>query len=59
VFLDQPFSPTHLQVGRADALSGATAKARTAYEDVLAVWKNADSDIPLLPQAKVEYAKLQ
>jgi hypothetical protein len=33
--------------------------ARTAYEDFLALWKNADPDVPILAQAKAEYAKLQ
>jgi len=36
-----------------------TAKARAAYEDFLKLWKDADSDIPILKQAKAEYAKLQ
>ncbi len=34
-------------------------KAKSAYEDFLALWKNADPDIPILKQAKAEYAKLQ
>jgi hypothetical protein len=33
-------------------------KAKTAYQDFLALWKNADADVPLLTQAKAEYAKL-
>ena len=41
------------------ALSGDNAKAKTAYQDFLALWKNADPDIPILIQAKAEYAKLQ
>jgi len=49
----------HLGLGRAYALQGDTAKARTAYQDFLALWKDADPDIPVLQQAKVEYAKLQ
>ena len=48
----------HLGLGRAYALSGDSAKAKTAYQDFFALWKNADSDIPLLNQAKAEYAKL-
>jgi eukaryotic-like serine/threonine-protein kinase len=44
---------------RAHALQGDTAKAKAAYQDFLALWKDADSDIPILTQAKVEYAKLQ
>jgi predicted Zn-dependent protease len=49
----------HLQLGRAYALSGDTAKARLAYNDFLSLWKDADPDIPVLKQAKAEYAKLQ
>jgi hypothetical protein len=49
----------HLQLGRAYALQGDNAKARTAYQDFLALWKDADPDIPILKQAKAEYAKLQ
>jgi eukaryotic-like serine/threonine-protein kinase len=49
----------HLQLGRAYALSGDTAKARAAYNDFLSLWKDADPDIPILKQAKAEYAKLQ
>jgi len=48
-----------LQLGRALALSGAKSKAKAAYQDFLSLWKNADSDIPILKQAKAEYAKLQ
>jgi eukaryotic-like serine/threonine-protein kinase len=49
----------HLGIGRAYALSGDTAKARTAYQDFLTLWKDADPDIPILKEAKAEYAKLQ
>jgi tetratricopeptide (TPR) repeat protein len=49
----------HLQVGRALALSGEKIKAKTAYQDFLTLWKDADPDIPILQQAKTEYAKLQ
>jgi serine/threonine protein kinase len=52
-------SLAHLQVARAYELSGDTAKARTAYQDFLALWKDADPDIPALKQAKAEYAQLQ
>jgi eukaryotic-like serine/threonine-protein kinase len=48
----------HLQLGRAYALSGETTKAKAAYRDFLTLWKDADPDIPILKQAKVEYAKL-
>jgi eukaryotic-like serine/threonine-protein kinase len=49
----------HLQLGRAYAMSGNTAKARSAYQDFLTLWKDADPDIPILKEAKAEYAKLQ
>ncbi|MGA2879488.1 MAG: protein kinase [Bryobacteraceae bacterium] len=49
----------HLGLGRAYALAGESAKAKTAYQDFLAFWKNADPDIPILKQAKAEYAKLK
>ncbi|MFY9530541.1 MAG: protein kinase [Candidatus Acidiferrales bacterium] len=49
----------HLGLARAYALQGDTAKARTAYQDFLALWKDADPDIPILEQAKSEYAKLK
>jgi tetratricopeptide (TPR) repeat protein len=49
----------HLQLGRAYAIEGNTAKAKGAYQDFLVLWKNADSDIPVLKQAKAEYAKLR
>jgi serine/threonine protein kinase/Flp pilus assembly protein TadD len=48
-----------LGLARAYALSGDSAKARTAYQDFLATWKDADPDLPILKQAKSEYAKLQ
>ncbi len=49
----------HLGVGRAYALSGDAAKARVAYQDFFALWKDADADIPILVAAKSEYAKLK
>jgi serine/threonine protein kinase/Flp pilus assembly protein TadD len=49
----------HLGLARAYVLSGDTAKAKTAYQDFLALWKDADPDIPTLKEAKAEYAKLQ
>ena len=49
----------HLQLGRAYALAGDAAKAHAAYQDFLALWKDADPDIPILKQAKAEYAKLK
>jgi eukaryotic-like serine/threonine-protein kinase len=49
----------HLQVGRAFAMQGETAKARAAYQDFFNLWKDTDQDIPILKVAKAEYAKLQ
>jgi tetratricopeptide (TPR) repeat protein len=48
-----------LQLARALVSKGDTGKARTAYQDFLAMWKDADPDIPVLKQAKSEYAKLE
>ncbi len=53
------FPRAQLGVARAYAQQGDTAKAKLAYQDVLASWKNADSDLPVLQQAKAEYATLQ
>jgi predicted Zn-dependent protease len=51
----------HLGLGlaRAYALQGDTAKARAAYNDFFTLWKDADPDIPILKEAKAEYAKLR
>ena len=49
----------HLQLGRAYVLAGDEAKARAAYQDFFALWKDADPDIPILKQAKAEYAKFK
>ncbi len=58
-----PTSPLYflarLGLGRAYALQGNGAKAKAAYQDFFAAWKDADPDVPILKQAKVEYAKLQ
>jgi predicted Zn-dependent protease len=47
-----------LGLARAYALQNNTAKARKSYQDFLALWKDADPDIPILREAKTEYAKL-
>ncbi len=49
----------HLQLGRAYAMAGDTAKAKSAYQDLFLLWKDADPDIPILKEAKAEYGKLQ
>jgi eukaryotic-like serine/threonine-protein kinase len=60
---ENPESPFHslarLQLARTFAQRGDTAKAKIAYQDFFAAWKNADADIPVLKQAQAEYAKLQ
>ena len=53
------YALARLGMGRAYALQGDTAKAKTAYQDFLALWKDADPDVPILKEAKAEYAKLQ
>jgi len=58
--LNQPIGAlAHLGLGRAYVLQGDTVKAKAAYEDFLTLWKDADPDIPVLQQAKAEYARLQ
>jgi eukaryotic-like serine/threonine-protein kinase len=60
IVLNEPIGAlAHLQLGRAYAMQGDTTKARAAYQDFLTLWKDADPDIPILKQAKAEYAKLQ
>jgi len=49
----------HVGLGRAYAVSGDKTKARTAYQDFFSLWKDADPEIPILKEAKAEYAKLQ
>jgi DNA-binding winged helix-turn-helix (wHTH) protein/tetratricopeptide (TPR) repeat protein len=59
IVLNEPIGAlAHLQLGRAYAMQGDTAKARAAYNDFLTLWKDADTDIPILRQAKAEYTKL-
>jgi len=66
-FLDHPglvgndpiVALAHLQIGRAYAMQGDTAKAKAAYQDFLTLWEDADPDIPIYKAAKAEYAKLQ
>ena len=66
-FLDHPgivqnflfSSLAHLELGRAYAISGEQVKAKTAYQDFFTLWKDADPDIPILKQARADYAKLE
>jgi tetratricopeptide (TPR) repeat protein len=59
VFADPIGALAHLQLGRAYVASGDMAKAKNAYQDFLTLWKDADEDIPVLKQAKAEYARLR
>ena len=60
IVLNEPIGAlAHLQLGRAYALQGDNAKARAAYQDFLTLWRDADPDIPILLEAKADYAKLQ
>jgi hypothetical protein len=58
-----PTAPEHslakLGLGRAYVMSGDSAKARAAYQDFFALWKDADTDLPILKEAKAEYEKLR
>ena len=47
-----------LQLGRAYAMQGDTGKAKAAYQEFLGIWKDADPDLPILKEAKAEFAKL-
>jgi len=55
--IEYPLAQVNL--GRAYAVEGDTAKARTAYQDFFGLWKDADADVPLLKAARVEYEKLK
>ena len=55
----QFLSLAKLGLGRAYALQGDTSKAKSAYQDFFAIWKDADPDVPLLKTAKAEYDKLK
>ncbi|MGH9794394.1 MAG: protein kinase domain-containing protein [Candidatus Acidiferrales bacterium] len=59
VGMDVIYRLAQLGLARAKAQAGDTAAARTAYRDFLAAWKDADADLPILKEAKAEYAKLQ
>lgn len=59
VIVNQPVgSLAHLGLARAYALSGDIANSRIAYQDFFGIWKDADPDVPILRQAKAEYARL-
>jgi tetratricopeptide (TPR) repeat protein len=52
------YALSHVQLARALAISGDTAAARTAYQNFFNLWKDADPDVPILKEAKAEYAQL-
>jgi len=53
------YSLSYLGLARSIALAGDMGKAKTAFQDFFELWKDADPDIPILKQARTEYAKLQ
>jgi eukaryotic-like serine/threonine-protein kinase len=53
------YALAYLGLGRSYVLAGDEGKARSAYQDFFLLWKDADPDIPILKQAKAEYARLQ
>ena len=53
------YALSRVGLARAYSLQGDNTKARTAYQDFFATWKDADPDVPVFKQAKAEYAKLQ
>jgi serine/threonine protein kinase/tetratricopeptide (TPR) repeat protein len=58
VLVDPMDAMARLQLARALTLSGDTVKAKNVYNDLLALWKNADADVPVLKEARAEYARL-
>ncbi len=60
IVLEDPMGAlARLQLGRALAASGNAANAKSVYSDLFAVWKDADRDIPILKEARAEYARLR
>ena len=59
VLVDPMDAMARLQLARALVLSGETAKAKSAYNDLFALWKDADPEIPIVNEARAEYARLQ
>jgi hypothetical protein len=60
IVLGDPVSVmARIQMARAYAMAGDKVHAKSAYEDFFTLWENADSHVPILLQAKVEYQKLQ
>jgi serine/threonine protein kinase/tetratricopeptide (TPR) repeat protein len=59
VLVDPVDALARLQLARALALSGDTVKARSVYDDLFALWENADARIPLITEARAEHARLR
>ncbi len=60
IVLNEPIGAlAHLGLARSYAMQGDSSKAKTAYQDFLTLWKDADPDIPIFIAAKAEYAKLK
>ncbi len=59
VLADPIGAVAHIQLGRALFSLGENDRARSAYQEFLTLWKDADADIPVLQQARAEYAKLK
>jgi tetratricopeptide (TPR) repeat protein len=60
IVVSDPIGPlARLQLGRAYVMLGDRSRAKSSYQDFLSLWKDADPDIPILKEAKAEYAKLQ
>jgi eukaryotic-like serine/threonine-protein kinase len=60
IVLNSPLGAlAHLGLARSYSLQGDTVKAQAAYQDFVTLWKDADPDIPILKQAKAEYATVQ
>ena len=58
-YLSPAHSLAHLGLARAAVLNGDSAAARKSYQDFFALWKDADSDVPVLVQARQEYEELK
>ena len=59
VLVDPVDGLARLQLARALALSGDIVKARSVYDDLFTLWKNADAKIPMVNEARAEYARLR
>ncbi len=59
VLVDPMDAMARLQLARALALSGDAAKARSTYDDLFALWKDADTEVPVIEEARAEYARLR